>query len=471
MRAIKQLTSIAESILSGLPDRFSDEDVSAEKLACLFMLQSLAGSSLPVFPETLSQRLLDYTIHRAMRLSPWYAETYSRANISSNKPFNLQDLEHLPVFTRANLEQHGEQFRCKGMNFGYASFTTGTSSGCPLIMDTSLEEHEYVNRFFSIIGQGAQETGVPKPIALNLTNAYHGHLIERPIPLQRVDVFANSVIGLNNAKNLLLRTYAAGDHNRSISALGGSLIPLLRLTAFLQENGLRDQLPKIEFVQSTSEYITPKSYRTLSQFWNCPVEDRYGLSEICIGAWRCHDCGYYHFEPYGIPEVIGLHNYDHITEGKGRLVLTGFAPFMQMTPMIRYLTGDGIEIISRPCITGQRSFKLLGRLKNSLIRNEQLIGEYEIMDVLDEEPEVYRRKPYWFLPDYLQDVGAPPQFILGWSQAGVPTVDIELKYDPETFPGKAEALKQRLQKAFATNGLPAMQINLLKADEKITATS
>ena len=309
---------------------------------------------------------------------------------------------HLPVIDRNTIAEEGERLRSTALHFGTAAFTTGTTSLRPLIIDNSIEEHRFVREFFNIMQQSRQQT--TQRIGLNLSNTYHGQLVEVPTAYSRIHVSANTMSGLHTAQSLLQREYATSNGPLRITAVGGPLIALLRLTAFLQASPSPEPLPPMDFIQSTSEYLTPHASNLLESFWNCPIEDRYGLSEIIIGAWRCRHCGHYHFEPYGIAEVVGMEDYIPITEGRGRLLLTGFAPFMQMTPLIRYMTGDGIEILPASCTTGETCFRLLGRLQNSLVQNGKLLlGEYEVLDILDAEPEVFRRKMYRYLPEYLRN--------------------------------------------------------------------
>jgi len=447
------MVSLAQHILSGLPHRFTKDDVRPERLACLFMIDTMIRPFLPAFRQTIAGKLLDYTIACALQSSPWYQESYGRQGFDVHKIFTLQELAQLPVIDRSVLEHEGHRLRASTLNFGSAAFTTGTTSLRPLIVDNSIEEHQFVREFFSIMRQGQSSAG---RIGLNLTNTYHGQLVDIPTAFRRIPVSANTLSGLRTAQALLQRDYSTAGGRQRVSAIGGPLIALLRLTAFLEAEQSRASMPAIDFIQSTSEYLTPAAQQSLKNFWNCPVEDRYGLSEIIIGAWRCSACGHHHFESYGIAEVVGMKDHIPITEGRGRLLLTGFAPFMQMTPLIRYLTGDGIEIVPTPCETGEQSFRLLGRLRNSLVyKGKLLLGEYEVMDILDGEPDVFRHKMYRYLPDYLQEVGSPPQFQLSIDENGLPLLTIQLRYDPQASDPILKNLQQRIATALAAKGLHA----------------
>lgn len=452
------LLDLAKGIIADFPDSFTTEHTLPQRIACLFLLNSLIGDQLEEFQPRLYDLLLDSTIHNAINSCPWYKKTLETVVKQKKRPFNTEYLFELPVFDRDDLDKNTSEFRSRHLDFGFASFTSGSSNFKPLIIDISLEEQMFINEFYRIINPPSKVRS--KPIALNLANNFHGHLIDVPSSFHRIDVSVNSMSGLTTALNLLKRKFKTNDGEVPISVVGGTLISLLRLTAFLEHEYKREDLPPIQFVQSTSEYMSPNSLRILENFWGCTVEDRYGLSEIFLGAWRCQACGMFHFEPYGIPEVVGMTDHLPVSEGIGRLVLTSFYPFMQMIPMIRYMTGDIVEITNNKCPTNQPAYRLLGRQKNSLLhQNKILIGEYEMTDILDEEPEVYHRRRYKELPSYLHDVGAPPEFKFSFDENQEPGVEVFLKYDPAKFPDMATALEARIKKALADKGLPLPKIS------------
>src|SRR5215216_3794004 len=101
------MVSLARSILSGLNERLSADDVSPERLACLFMINSMVRPYFPAFQQAVAERLLDYTISRALDASPWYKEAYTRQGITAGKAFTTDDLRYLPVVDRSILEQQG----------------------------------------------------------------------------------------------------------------------------------------------------------------------------------------------------------------------------------------------------------------------------------------------------------------------------------------------------------------------------
>ncbi len=459
-----RFASLANELRLKLEDRLPEQYFTPEALACLFLFNSFMGKEAEQFQLWLAQSLLDRTIRHAKDTVPYYRHLYADAGVADDQPFRLDELRCLPVVTRDDLESEGPALKSDRLEYGFSTYTSGTTSQRPLIVDRSREEQSFLTAFFAALRPEVVTN--QKPVALYLANWYHGQTVEIPSSFQLVPVSVSSMTGLRTARDLLLREYRTGEAKMRVSAIGGSLISLNRLTEYLEHEGVRSHLPSMEFLQSTSEYATPRVLRRLREFWACTVEDRYGLSEINIGAWRCGNCGSFHFEPYGLVEVIGLTDNEPVNTGRGRLVLTGFYPFMQMTPLIRYVTGDVVEIEADSCPTGQRRYRLLGRLAKSLVRRGAvLLGEYEIIDVLDEEPEVLRHRPYVTLTSCLQDVGAPPIYSFFTEADGRASLEVAVRYDPKQFAAQAKALATRISSALNCDDEIELDVRLALGEE------
>ena len=109
--------------------------------------------------------------------------------------------------------------------------------------------------------------------------------------------------------------------------------------------------------------LTPKWFRRLESFWNCPVAEAYGLSEA-LGAWAYRHGSEQRFTTFGtaLYEVIELDSNRPIQSGVGRLVVTCLLPLNRTQPIIRYNTEDIVEIEQvEPTPTNQLVFDFLGR--------------------------------------------------------------------------------------------------------------
>src|SRR5262249_52436588 len=118
----------------------------------------------------------------------------------------------------------------------------------------------------------------------------------------------------------------------------------------------------LEIIISCASYLTPQWRASHERTWKCAVIDRFGLSEIFGGATQNLACGWWHFDPVVIPEVIGHRSGTVIKEGRGLLILTGLFPFQEAQPMVRYSTGDLVDVThTRSSRPGQLAIRPLGR--------------------------------------------------------------------------------------------------------------
>lgn len=392
--------------------RFADPSVdvvsSAAGLASCFALGVRVRESFPELLTHFHRRLLHETVRWASRASPYYQRTLS--GIDCGKTIiSTDEFESVPIITREDVSANIAEMRVPECNFALATFTSGTTTGIQLIIDRCTEEQSYLNEFASSLSK--PKWLKEKMFAMRLVTPWHGRVLQLPSVFELVPVNVTTMSGLVTALNLLKRSYMWDGQERRIAALGGGLISLRRLTKYLERTADKEALPRISTLHCTSEYVTHSARRQLESFWGQPLIDRYGLSESVVGAWRCTKCQRYHFEPYGFPEVIPCGSERPVSEGVGRLIVTGYFPFVRTMPFIRYDTGDVVRLHPSGCPSGRPGFELLGRIGRSVLSGDDwVIGEYEIYDILDEFEHLERGPVQKQFPEWLQDAGSFPLF-------------------------------------------------------------
>jgi hypothetical protein len=436
-------------LIDQLPLRFDLSYLAPDLLAPLFLIDLVTSASSHDFHDALAERLLDLTIRKAAVHSDFYAARYSGfAPLRSEDRITLQDLQDLPIVERKDIEQAEASIRSKWASYAYSTYTSGTTSGRPLIVDRSIQEQAYVNEFFSLLQSYAPDES-EQPLVLVLETAWHGRTLEVPGPVFRFPVGVGLITGCRTAIALLDRTFQVEGGPRRISSIGGNLTSLLRFTSFVELEERQDLTQYITAIQSTAEYMTRRNRYRLTDFWGCPVEDRFGVSELLMGAWCCSHCGFYHFEPYGVPEVLDFATGRRIESGRGRLLLTSFYPFSQMTPLIRYATGDIAFVQPVDCPAGLVGYQFLGRISAGLDLSPELgagqfLSEAEALEVLDPMPDVNRNKINRSLPEPLAEVGATPNFKLRRRADRLPELAVELRFEPGQFAERAAGLHAKL---------------------------
>ena len=145
-------------------------------------------------------------------------------------------------------------------------------------------------------------------------------------------------------------------------------------SAAILASAIRDEkieVPSIKVFFSNAETLLPSQSSTISESFQCPVVDTYGLGEYACGASECRNGAMHIWPEVGFIELFDKFIDQLISNGSpGRLIVTGLLnPDM---PLIRYDTGDIVNSISSETSCAcQRNLpvfnELQGRLRDSLI--------------------------------------------------------------------------------------------------------
>jgi len=149
---------------------------------------------------------------------------------------------------------------------------------------------------------------------------------------------------------------------------------------------------------STGDLITAYRKHWYESIWGVPLVDKYSMSEILAGASICHQCGCFHFEAHVIAEAVDAFTRESVHRGLGVLVFTTLFPFIQKQPLIRYWSGDVVDV-NNDCPRDAFGFQFKGRLTHCLLdrdgtpRRAFLLGR-DICEVLEPIPDVATAAPF-----------------------------------------------------------------------------
>lgn len=439
-----------ETVLLGeLPQQFDISDLSPRYLARYYRPVLSQPHRFQQLRARLLDLLLNITVHQAFDQSPYYGNLYGE--LPENIFVNVDNLGQLPIVTRADVERAGSSLCSSFATYSFSSYTSGTTGRKPLIVDRSSEEQKYLNCFFSILYEPSSGLG-NELVVLSFESFDHGRKFEIPGAAYVFPVSLAREAGYYQAIALLGRTLTIGGKNRRINCLGGAYTKILLFTIFLSESGLRQLSESVGLVVASGAYQTAYSRRWLQEFWDCEIIDRYSLAELFFGAKRCPLCSLFHFEPYGVAEAVDLRTGKRLDEGRGALLLTGFFPFNQMTPLIRYRPGDLVVVRRVDCPIDHRGFRLLGRSTDSIeLENETVgfLGSAEVLEVLDPLPDVSRVVLSGMSLPEGREIGIRPKFRLGRKEDGTALLIIELNYAPDYFPERVQQLKNLICRSLA----------------------
>lgn len=177
-----------------------------------------------------------------------------------------------------------------------------------------------------------------------------------------------------------IEAYINSIHNHRLIYLWGYASALYSLARMALEKNLN--MPVLKTVISNAEPLYAHQREIISNAFQCPVYDTYGLSENVCAASECLHSKFHLWPEVGVTEILDDNNDKSLPNGEiGRIVCTGLLnPNM---PLIRYDVGDRglLSNETSSCACG-RSLPILGGIegrKDDVVhtRDGRLIGRLD----------------------------------------------------------------------------------------------
>lgn len=391
--------------------------------------------------------LLRRTVAWCSERSPFYRERFAGVAGSFR---GLDDLALLPILTREEIAAHERELLCEPVQPACIQYTTGTT-GTPLHLFRGPGEIAFISSFYGEQVRERLATGEPRPLHLSLTSAYHGQ--PTPVPVWAYAVFAGVYdrTQAQQARALLECGFDLPGIEPRITAVVGGDILVKSLTAYLVAAGVDLTALPVHTLGITGGHVSQARKRLLGELWQARVQDRFSLSEVFGGALECGLGGPWIFDTEVVPEVVHPRTLQPVDRGIGALVLTGLYPFMQMMPLVRYLTGDLVEVAGHPD-RGDPDLlvRFLGRARRSLLD----AGGPEVVPLLLSSPlhEIVEGFPDVAATGRFADLGAGPHLELAGKLhyevamgAGAIDLRLGLRYPPWQFPERVTEVISRLR--------------------------
>ncbi|WP_123635434.1 phenylacetate--CoA ligase family protein [Marinobacter sp. R17] len=299
---------------------------------------------------------------KALKTVPHYRNLARSQNIDIDKLVNIDAINFFPVLDKSQVKAKPHSFLCEKNNpKSLIKLNTSGTTGSPLTIyctkSIRSKHYAFFSRLRSWFGLN--------PLCRRAT--IFGRIICPPDqvkpPFWRSDYFQN---------NLLLSSYHLSSDNlqyyyrklieyqpEEIIAYPSSLYQVAR---YINNNDL--PALNVKLVMTTAETLMPYQIEEIRNAFNGPLVNQYGCTEMAFFASSC-EFGNLHFHPeHAVIEVMDENGVIR-SEGKGVLLATGL--INDVMPLIRYNTGDIVEIASRneSCRCG-RSFQLIRSIEGRM---------------------------------------------------------------------------------------------------------
>lgn len=340
--------------------------------------------------EALQFTKLQTLLSDAVRHSPWHSQRINEAGVDLNN-LSPEELQKLPTMNKQDTQLYGGQMVWKNVPGGAYKYSTGGSSGQPLIF------------YFGRLRQASDAAGRIRArrwwgVDVGDPEVY---LWGVPVELNKTDKIKAIRDRLLN--QLLLNAFAMspammGEYLQRIEqfkprCIYGYASSVALLAAYAQNNR-KPNLPHLKVVCTTGEPLYPEQRQLIESTFGVPVANEYGSRDSGL---TCHETPGQQqllMSESMIMEVLDVVGNPVAAGETGEAVITGLCS--QAQPFIRYRTGDMISLSAEPDKQGRGLHvveKVEGRTTDFLVhKNGSIMHGLSVIYMLRETSGVERFK-------------------------------------------------------------------------------
>ena len=282
---------------------------------------------------------LNALLQSALAHSPWHAARLRAAgldNAAGAGAVTLDDLSRLPIMDKRDARDNVEQLMWREAPGGVFKYTTGGSSGEPLIFHFGRARQAAdaagrlrARRWWGV-EPGEREVYLwGAPVELNETDRIKT-LRDRMVNQLLLNAFEMSPARMDD--------YLAAIRTWNPKAIYGYASSLALLAAHAEARGIRPKLPALRVVSSTGEPLFPHQRELIERVFGVPVSVEYGARDAGLMALQSPDGTLLQMSETHLIEVLDDAG-NPVEEGEA--VITSLVSEAQ--PFIRYRTGDVVR--------------------------------------------------------------------------------------------------------------------------------
>lgn len=352
-------------------------------------IPSIELASLPEIKAYQEKRLRE-ALQYAAANSPFYQRLFKEGSIDINAITTLDDLAKLPVTTKEDLQDYNDDFLCVPRSQIIDYTTTSGTSGKPVtfgLTDKDLDRLAY-NEAISFICSGIKEGDV---VQLMTT-------IDR-----RFMAGLAYFLGLRKIKAGVIRVGAGVPELQWDSILKYKpsyliAVPsfLLKLIEYAEAHDVDYNASGIKGVVCIGEPLRNQDFsmntlsRKITDKWNIKLFSTYASTEMSTAFAECEfSCGGHHHPELIIAEILDDNDNTVADGGHGELTVTTLG--VEGMPLIRFKTGDVVQLHTEPCQCGRTSYRVgpvIGRKQQMIKYKGTTLYPPAMIDLLRSFPEI-----------------------------------------------------------------------------------
>jgi phenylacetate-coenzyme A ligase PaaK-like adenylate-forming protein len=305
--------------------------------------------------------MLAQTLQHAMTNVSYYAAAWQDAGVSVDDFNVLDDLRAFPIVRKQDVVREKDSFICRGSMPTSTRDTSGTT-GERLSLYGSDAESRAISalvrvRSAHLSGRTQVMLRVLPPLHRMSDTRYTpttDRIFSLPVTLHTL----GTISWFDSLDHLLERMFAwySFEHEKAQpSMIHITPPPLLGIVSEeLKRRGVRLSESPIKDIALSGGIVPPYVRRWVEQEWSARCHSIYTCTEVLGDAIECRNrSDVYHVGPSMWAEVIDPVTFEAVEHGEhGMLLLTSYYPFQIVMPMIRYWTGDIVELCDNACSCG-----------------------------------------------------------------------------------------------------------------------
>lgn len=283
----------------------------------------------------------------------------------SSSEDQVQDLfQDLPFVSKDEIRAAGDKARVLDGQVIKERFTSG-STGAPFVFAFGQRERAAEATFYKSFWGDALDREKRRIVRIMDPHTTAERRALTPTRFHDVGLYKRGSFSYL-LDHVISRTWREDQVEDTVTAISASERVLRAFTEAARVRHTDGFENPIQYLYTSSSLLTPEARTDYETFWGGQVIDRYGLSETFGGATQYPD-GWYMFDPTLFPEVVSADSRTPLKEGVGMMVLTPLFPFQEVQPLVRYWTGDVVEVThTRSSLHGRLAIRPLGRACDGL---------------------------------------------------------------------------------------------------------
>lgn len=319
--------------------------------------------------KILQEQLLRDTLLYVSQNSAYYKALFVKENINIENIQTIEDLQHIPVTTKDDLQKNNDAFLCVPRHKIIDYCTTSGTLGDPVT--------------FGLTDKDLDRLAYNEAISFDVAGIEEGDVVQLMTTIDRRFVAGLAYfLGLRKLGAGVIRVGAGIPQLQWDSILKYKpnyliTVPsfLLKLIEFAETHGIDYNNSGIKGAICIGEPLRNQDFsmnilsQKITEKWNIKLFSTYASTEMSTAFTECeHFKGGHHHPELIITEVLNDENLPVEIGESGELTITTLG--VEGMPLLRFKTGDIVQLHDKPCKCGRNTLRVgpvLGR-KQQMIK-------------------------------------------------------------------------------------------------------